>query len=41
MYVKLHSRDLNPNPYPLHPTNTYTCEKTIALRMRGGEMIVY
>ena len=40
MYLKFPFRDLN-QPYPPHPTNTYTCEKTIALRMRGGEMIVY
>ena len=32
MYVKLPPEDLNPNPYPLHPTSTYTCRVTTAPR---------
>ena len=36
MCVKLFLRDLNPNPYPSHPTNTYTCGVTIALRVCSG-----
>ena len=30
MCIKLSSRDLNFDPYPLHPTSTYTCGTTIA-----------
>ena len=33
MYVKLPLRNLNSDPYPPHPTNTYTCEVTIASRV--------
>ena len=33
MCVKLFSRDLNLNPYPPHPTSSYTCEVTIAPRV--------
>ena len=29
-------RDLNPGPYPSHPTSTYTCKVTIMLRMCGS-----
>ena len=36
MCVKLSFGDLNPDPCPPHPTNTYTCEITIALRICGG-----
>ena len=28
--------DLNPGPYPLHSTSTYTCKITIAPRVCGG-----
>ena len=28
--------DLNPDPYPLHPTSTYTYRVTTALRAHGG-----
>ena len=35
----LPSRDLNPNLYPLHPTNTYTCGVTTAPRMRSGKTL--
>ena len=31
MCVKLLPRDLNPDPYPPHSTNTYTCKVTTAL----------
>ena len=36
MCVKLLLGDLNPNPYPPHPTSTYTCGVTIATRVCGG-----
>ena len=36
MYVKLLPGDLNPVPYPSHPTNTYTCGVTIASRVYDG-----
>ena len=36
MCVKLSPKDLNPNPYPPHPTSTYTCGVTIAPRVCGG-----
>ena len=39
--MKLLSRDLNLNPYPPHPTNTYTCEVTIALRVSGGRKVFH
>ena len=35
MYVKLPSRDLNPNFCSPHSTNTYTCKVTIAPRVCG------
>ena len=41
MCVKLSPRDLNPDPYSLHPTDTYTCEVTIALRVCGGKIPVW
>ena len=39
MCVKLPSEDLNPDPYPSHLTNTYTCEVTTstAPKGRGGK----
>ena len=37
MYVKLPPRELNPNPYLLHSTNTYTCGMIIASKVCGGE----
>ena len=37
MCVKLPSRDLNPGPWPLHPTSTYTCGMTIAPKVCGGD----
>ena len=36
MCVKFPPGDLNPDPYPPHPTNIYTCEMTTALRICGG-----
>ena len=36
MCVKLPLRDLNPGPYPPHPTSTYTCEVSTAPRVRDG-----
>ena len=36
MCVKLFLRDLNPGLYPSHPTSTYTCRMTVALRVCGG-----
>ena len=35
MCVKLPPGDLNPYPYPSHPTSTYTCGVTIAPRVQG------
>ena len=34
--VKLSFKDLNPDPYPPHPTNTYMCRVTIVPKMCGG-----
>ena len=34
--MKLPLRDLNPDPYSLHPTNSYTCEMTITPRVYGA-----
>ena len=36
MCVKLPPGDLNSNPYPPHPTKSYTCRVTIAPRVCGG-----
>ena len=36
MYVKIPLGDLNPNPYPLHPTNIYTCRVAIVSRLCDG-----
>ena len=38
MYVKLPSRDLNPDLYPPHPTSIYTYVVTTALRVSGGSL---
>ena len=35
MFVKLPLEDLNHDPFPPHPTSTYTCEVIITLRVRG------
>ena len=37
MFVKLFSRDLNLDPYPSHPVNTYTCRVIIAPRVCSTE----
>ena len=36
--MKLPLGDLNPGPYSSHPTNTYTCEVTIAPKVCGDEL---
>ena len=36
MYVKFSPGDLNDDPCPPHPTSTYTCGVTIALRVCGN-----
>ena len=36
MCVKLFLGDWNPDSYPSHPTNTYTCGVIIASRVCGG-----
>ena len=41
MCVKLPPRDLNPDPCPPHPTSTYTCGVTIALRVCGGSSVIF
>ena len=38
MYVKFPTRDLNPDPYSLHPTSTYTYKMTIAPKIYGSQM---
>ena len=40
MCVKLSSGDLNPRPYPPHPTSTYTCGVTIAPRVCDGQVVL-
>ena len=40
MCVKLPYRDLNPNSCLSHPTNTYTCEVTIAPRVCNYIIII-
>ena len=39
--MKLPPRDLNPAPYPPHPTSTYTYGVTIAPRVCGGKLSIY
>ena len=36
MCVKLSPGDLNPGPYPSHPTSIYTCGVTNTPRVHGG-----
>lgn len=41
--MKVPPKDLNPNSYPSHPANTYTCGITTALRVRSdksGKIII-
>ena len=33
--MKLSPGDLNPDPYPPHPTSIYTCGVTTAPKVRG------
>ena len=37
MCVKFSPKNLNPDPYHTHLTNTYTCRVTIAQRVCGGK----
>ena len=37
MCIKLSAGDLNPDPYPSHPTNTYTYRMTTTPRVCGGK----
>jgi len=37
MCIKLPPGDLNPGPYPPHPTSIYTCGVTTASRVHGGK----
>ena len=39
MCVKLLPRDLNPDSYPAHPTNTYTYEVITTPKVHGGSHI--
>ena len=41
MCVKLPPEDLNPDPYPPHPTSIYTCVVSIAPRVCGGNAQVH
>ena len=40
MCVKLPPEDLNFDPCPPHPTNTYTCGVTTVLRVCGGDQMI-
>ena len=41
MCVKLLPKDLNLGSCPQHFISTYTCEVTIALRVRGGKVVFF
>ena len=41
MYVKLFSRNLNPNPCPSHFTNTYTYKLTIVPMMHSNNLHIF
>ena len=41
MCVKFPPKDLNSGPYPSHPTSTYTCGVTTALRVCDGELFFF
>ena len=41
MCMKLSSGNLNPDLYPPHPTITYTCGVTIALRVYDNKLSIY
>ena len=38
--VKLSFKDLNPDPYPPHPTSTYTCRVTIVPKVYSDIIFV-
>ena len=40
MCVKFPTRDLNFNPYPSHPTSTYTCKATITPKVLDDKILV-
>ena len=39
--MKFSSEDLNSSPCPSYPTNTYTCEVTIAPKMYSNQAIIH
>ena len=41
MCVKPSLGNLNPGPYPPHPTNIYTCGVTTSPRVRSGLLIFF
>ena len=41
MCVKFPPKDLNSGSYPSHPTSTYTCGVTTALRVCSGELFFW
>ena len=41
MCVKLFSRDLNSDSYPLHPIGTNTCIMTIAPKVCGNSFLIH
>ena len=41
MCVKFPIGDLNPDPYPPHPTNVYICGVTTAPRVRDGKCKIF
>ena len=36
--MKFSPRDLNPDPFPPYPTNTYNCEMIIAPTVCAGDL---
>ena len=40
MCIKLSPGNLNPSHFSTHPTNTYTCEVTIAPKVCDGEPLL-
>ena len=40
MCIKLPPKDLNPNIFSLHPTNTYICRVTIVLKAHGDKAVM-
>ena len=41
MCVKLSLKDLNPVPYPPHPTSIYTCGVTIAPKVYSDSLFLF